>query len=574
MKLISILTLLMIGAAVSLAYGQDQQQDQTTFADRVDLRTLGRIAVHEDGRLKSFDSFASSIMRQISGPNRINEQSPTFTYMDLMLRPDVYDRMDVIYVKNKAIRRQIRQALERSQIAPQIPHLSERMDRLADTGLIAEPLLDIAEVVDVLDQLQTDLIGTAKFVNMINGARGLRNPRVLQQLWRVIPPVGDDPTRPWQPAVALTIPQAGDLGLATEDAAQLRETWSKLTDAWIVQDADAVNDAVATLALTLSSINPQLYPDAKRLAAESFYFRAYNLTWIWIFYALTLAPLLMHIVWRWPAARWIGLGMFVLTFGLHTFAIGLRWYVAQRWPNTNMFEAVTTAAWFGGVVAIILEIIAGRTRMRGVFAITSAVASGVAMMAAYYYPLKLDAGLSNRMPVLHDIWLYIHTNVIIFSYCLIFMAAIAASLYLINRVVKLIMNTPGSNDFARVGGAASLIATTPQGETYIDRPKSTFGQVLDGTTMILMELSFIMLWTGLVMGAIWADHSWGRPWGWDPKEVFALNTFIVFVVLVHVRMKTRDKGLWTALIALVGAAVMLFNWIAVNFVITGLHSYA
>jgi len=92
--------------------------------------------------------------------------------------------------------------------------------------------------------------------------------------------------------------------------------------------------------------------------------------------------------------------------------------------------------------------------------------------------------------------------------------------------------------------------------------------------MILVELSFILLWAGIVMGAIWADHSWGRPWGWDPKEVFALNTFLIFVVLIHARIKVQDKGLWTAWLALLGCAVMLFNWIIINFTISGLHSYA
>jgi ABC-type transport system involved in cytochrome c biogenesis permease subunit len=112
---------------------------------------------------------------------------------------------------------------------------------------------------------------------------------------------------------------------------------------------------------------------------------------------------------------------------------------------------------------------------------------------------------------------------------------------------------------------ASMTSTTGQAK---------LGVVLDGVTMALMKLSFVMLWAGLVMGAIWADHSWGRPWGWDPKEVFALCTFIIFAVLVHVRLKVRDKGLWTAALAVVGAGVMLFNWIVINFYISGLHSYA
>ncbi|MEM7227918.1 MAG: cytochrome c biogenesis protein CcsA, partial [Planctomycetota bacterium] len=170
---------------------------------------------------------------------------------------------------------------------------------------------------------------------------------------------------------------------------------------------------------------------------------------------------------------------------------------------------------------------------------------------------------------------YIHTNVIIFSYCLIFMASVTAVIYVVYRGVKAARGSKdGHGEYARVGGAGSLIVTGPDGSNTLKSERTTFGQVLDGTTMILMELSFVLLWAGIVMGAIWADHSWGRPWGWDPKEVFALNTFIIFAILIHTRMKVRDKGMWTAGLAIVGCVVMLFNWIVINFTISGLHSYA
>jgi len=172
------------------------------------------------------------------------------------------------------------------------------------------------------------------------------------------------------------------------------------------------------------------------------------------------------------------------------------------------------------------------------------------------------------MPILHDVWLYIHTNVIIFSYILIAMAAATSLGYLALRL----LGAPA--DYARGGGAGTLVgmgAATPD-ELTQKKPSAT--AVLDGATMILMELSFVLLWAGIIMGAIWADHSWGRPWGWDPKEVFALNTFLVFVLLVHVRIKVRDKGLWTAVLAAAGCGVMVFNWIVINFIISGLHSYA
>jgi cytochrome c-type biogenesis protein CcsB len=217
---------------------------------------------------------------------------------------------------------------------------------------------------------------------------------------------------------------------------------------------------------------------------------------------------------------------------------------------------------------VFIEWFVRRTAMYSVFALGGAVSAMVALMAAHFLPAQLNPNISNMMPVLHDVWLYIHTNVIIFSYVLIFMAAVSGALYIAHRAFG------GAPAFARVGGAGSLIVAGNHGEERMAVGRASLGEILDGVTMVLMELSFVLLWAGIVMGAIWADHSWGRPWGWDPKEVFALNTFIVFAVLVHVRLKAKDKGMWTAVLALIGAIVMLFNWIVINFVITGLHSYA
>jgi len=311
------------------------------------------------------------------------------------------------------------------------------------------------------------------------------------------------------------------------------------------------------------------------LALESLYFN--NLHWFtlnWVIYLFAIVFLLMAIVYRWNWARVTGMAVFLIAFAFQSGALLLRWYVADRWPNSNMFEAVTTAAWFGACGAIVLEVLVRRHAMRNLFALGAAAGSMVALMAAHFLPQALDPNISNMMPVLHDMWLYIHTNVIIFSYALIFMASIVAGAYLVYRGAARLAGTGGTHHYARVGGAGSLIMTRPDGSTYLAPAKTTLGQVLDGATMILMEVSFVLLWAGIVMGALWADHSWGRPWGWDPKEVFALNTFLVFAVLIHTRLKVKDKGLWTSLLVMLGCVVMLFNWIFINFKISGLHSYA
>jgi ABC-type transport system involved in cytochrome c biogenesis permease subunit len=97
---------------------------------------------------------------------------------------------------------------------------------------------------------------------------------------------------------------------------------------------------------------------------------------------------------------------------------------------------------------------------------------------------------------------------------------------------------------------------------------------MDWSHLIILNMAFIILFGGVILGAVWADYSWGRPWGWDPKETFAMNTWLIYAVLIHARFIVQRKGLWTAWLSVLGCAMMAFNWFVVNFYIVGLHSYA
>ncbi|MDA0802859.1 MAG: cytochrome c biogenesis protein CcsA [Planctomycetota bacterium] len=554
-----------------------QRTPTAPFVEQVDLTPLGAVAVHTDGRLKSFGSFAHQMMAFVSGPRRIAGQSPEFTYLDLMIRSSAYDDADIIFVKGKPNRGQIAEAL-----LDEDPSLAKRMDTFLSSGLISPTLLKRPAAARVLQHMSGDVIRTAKVVDQIEQALAVRDPQFLLRRLRVVPPGGVDPAAPWHGIsdvmlLAIDPEQARAAGadptpipdLSPDAQRRIAVAWRSLIEAWTAADPAATNAAVAALASSLQECNPAVYPDSKKLAWESWYFQQGNLVWIWLIYLASIVFLLLGAVYQWPKARWAGLAIFFLAFALHTAAVMLRWWVSGRWPNSNMFEAVTTSAWMGGVLALVVALLLERfPRKRtaaGLVVLCSATASMVALMAAHFMPMELNASIGNMMPVLHDVWLYIHTNVIIFSYALIFMAAITALLYIAYRLLG------GPASYARAGGSATVLLA---GGMHREDGRGRFGEVLDGVTMLLMELSFVMLWSGIVMGAIWADHSWGRPWGWDPKEVFALNTFVVFAILVHVRLKVRDKGYWTAILAVIGALVMLFNWIVINFVITGLHSYA
>ncbi len=561
-------------AAVAVAAAPARGDDPRPFHAQVDLETLGGLAVQSEGRLKSFSSHANTFMDLVSGARLVAGQPPLFTYLDLIFRPQAYLDADLVYVKNKQVREQVAVAVEGAE-----PALAERMAAFRKTGLVSPKVLARPEVEALLGRLAGDLIRTEKQVSQIRSALAVIDPRFLLSRLRIVPNGDGSADRPWHGIEELMFvpgsspepdefvllaerkPPVADIDVALQ--ARIADGWRDLVNGWNRGDAAAVNAAAAVLAESLPQVAPASYPDRSRLRWEHWYFAKDQLTSIWLVYLAAVVALLVAIVYRWPNAMRISLGVFGVALLLQTAAVLLRWWIAGRWPNSNMFEAVTTAAWFGAVGAVLLEWFARRTAMRGLFALGAAVSSMVALMTAHFMPVYLNPNISNMMPVLHDVWLYIHTNVIIFSYCLIFMAAVTGVGYLLWRLAG------GGEAYARVGGAGSLVAGGPG---PVRGP--SWGEVLDGTTMILIEVSFILLWAGIVMGAIWADHSWGRPWGWDPKEVFALNTFVIFAILIHVRLKSRDKGLWTAVLALAGAAVMLFNWIVINFVITGLHSYA
>lgn len=639
--------------------------EPSTFARQVRLDPLDKTAVQADGRLRSFESHAKTYMGYVSGPRSINDQSYGFTFLDLIFRPEQYHDRDIIYVKNKNVRAQILDALHGH------PAVDEtRRALILKSGLVSRTLLSQPAVIALLQRLGQDLIRTAKAVNALQSALTVSDGRFLLDSLRMVAPPGGEQDKPWlSPAdLAANTDAPSDAvhagikasrpipGLDPELQKEIADSWTALGAAWRAGEAANVNARIAELAAVVPTVSPELYPSGKRLAMESWYFRTNSMTWVWLIYLAAVIPLLMSVTYKWDGARKIGMALFVLAFLFHTASLGVRWYISGRWPNANMFEAVTTAAWFGGVGALILEKITWRTPLRNLFALGSAVMSMGALMAAYYLPAQLDSSIRNKMAALNDVWLYIHTNVIIWSYAVIGLACVPAMLQLRHRwcvlwesgaipklrllilpIAIVILNYTGyrllmhllddparelvgrelfgvagafwgslmivlmewnsararraagvSVERSASGGAAFLILSGGRGEAAFRQPArvhdsaSSFlkpqapaaTEVLDGATMVLVEVAFIMLWTGVVMGAVWADHSWGRPWGWDPKEVFALNTFIIFLVLIHVRLKVRDKAFWTAVLAIVGFEVMMFNWIVVNFIITGLHSYA
>lgn len=582
------------------------------FAGAVDLSQIRLAAVQDDGRVKTLDSLAREKLAYVNTAGDVRATDPVLLYLDLMLAPERYYTRNIIRIKKPFFRAKLVQTIKGSVPAEQRQGLiaPAELDRIQNDGLVSPAFLDHPSVSSALAVLERDLMRTGKEVNALNAARAYSDGRTLESLLRMVPVPGAKAVDPWLTlgeAAVGDVPhraRASRMGVMTaamdDDASSapamaghlnpalrgvIATSWDALAQSWKTQDARAASTALNQLAGTLATVSPGLYPSLARRAWEHWYYAWDKLTFAWLIYFFALPFLLMATVYNFRWARVTGLALFGFGLGVHTFSIALRWWLAGRIPNANMFEAVTASAWFGGVVALGLELFLRRWPVKNLPALAASSYAMLALMTGKFLPVLLpgafSSDISTVMPVLdRTVWLYIHTNMVIASYALIFFGAVTAAMYLALRGAVRVV--PGgalqrvwlgsSGEGAVKGGAATIIMG--RGMQQGSAPETGLARSLDGATMIFLELAFITLWVGTILGAVWAYFSWGRPWGWDPKEVFALNTWIVFLILVHVRLKVKDKAFWTAVLAVIGCMVMLYNWIAVNFVIVGLHSYA
>ena len=251
---------------------------------------------------------------------------------------------------------------------------------------------------------------------------------------------------------------------------------------------------------------------------------------------------------RMEAASRIGLLLTWLAFVLHLGGVVTRGLAAERVPWGNMYEFSITASL---AVAAVYLLFVHRYRLQwlglGVTLVVAAVL-GLATLALY-----TPAG--PLVPALHSYWLVIHVSAAAISGGAFTVGGLVSVLYLIKaRAERRVL----------AGGTMSAsLRRLPSAEA------------MDGTAYKVLAFAF-PLWTFgvLVAGPIWAEYAWGRYWGWDPKEVWSLVTWVVYAAYLHARATAGWRGRRAATIAIVGWFVFIFNFVGVNLLVSGLHSYA
>ena len=230
----------------------------------------------------------------------------------------------------------------------------------------------------------------------------------------------------------------------------------------------------------------------------------------------------------------------IITFIIHGIGLGVRWYISGHAPWSDGYEALLFIAWVGILAGLLFA-------RRGMAALG---ATGLlAFFLLYVSHLNnLDPQISPLVPVLQSYWLKIHVAVITGSYAFLGLGAVLA-------IVNLLLYIFQSKKYR------AIIQLNIEELTHIIEMTTTIG--------------IFMLTIGTFLGGIWANESWGRYWGWDPKETWALVSILVYAVLLHLRFipALKSKLVFNS-VAMWAFSAILFTYFGVNFFLVGLHSYA
>jgi len=527
------------------------------FAAQLDLGRFRTLAVFDGGRAKIVDTLAREVLERIHGrpvwrdPETGIAFDPVFTYLDLLTRPGAYVEQPLIHVEVLPLRRRLVRALV--EAPGERPSWLTR-GRLTPRMLArpaARRILNAADADLRLADGRKQVVRAALAFHRIGARLLMVSPAPGREQWHHPMALGEDPG----PAVA--DPEAGRAVL---------ERFRELGRAWRARDAEAAQAALDALAGRLPALAPQTYPPAWRRHLERFYNASHRFTFGYLAYGLaTLALLVAFQVRR----RWLtALGAALLALGVltHTLAIATRMILADRgWlPLHNQYESYIALSWFAVLTGVALMV----ARRQWLFGAAAAALGTGALLVADLAPIP-SAGIGRVAGILATSnVLKVHVTTILAAYGLIGLGFFVSLFYLLVHYSR----SPQTAELAAAGLSPAPAPAEPNRAPPTGR--AALLQDLDRAQMTVLQLAFWILGVGILLGAYWADHAWGRWWGWDPKETWALITWMVYLAVIHLRLTVRRRGLVTAWLSILGFCLMLWTYWGVNLVLSGLHSYA
>lgn len=538
-------------------------EEKYAFYEALDLSPLDTIAVFHNGRVKIFSTLANESIQRLTGKHKhfdlIVEKnddgstksvekihySPMFTQMDIMIDPYYYLDRPLVGINYLPLRQEI---LELHRLDAEAAGQTFNAKGWLKTGMVSPRMVDryINEALSKHDDSEP----FRNAVNRLDRANALFMNSVSNL--QFIAPASSD--QPWQHLGTLPV----------ESPARVASI--KLATAWRSADASGVNAAAGELAAALAEIHPQTQA-ASSPGLEALYNKVNAFEWgLWM-YLISLVFLVLAFGTGRKTLATAGVIFLFVALCFHGFGFTLRSLIAERFAIQNQFESMTGLSFFAAIVGTVLMLV----RKQWLFGAAAAGTGFLVLITATQTGIPGE-NIEREAAILNtSVLLKYHVTTVLTSYGLVTLGFIVSLFYLGTHY--------GAKFFSKQEPAAAGGPSIAGGALGIDGNeniglKRTLKD-LDIATMTILQLAFWTLGVGILLGAWWADHSWGRWWAFDPKETWALVTWIVYLIVIHIRYTgLKDRGLTTAWLSVAGFIVMLWTYFGVNLMLPGLHAYA
>ena len=476
------------------------------------------IPVQDGGRIKPLDTFARNQLLSIYGKRSLkSEEIPAIDWLvDLLADPHIGFKQKVFKLRNPEVVQSL--GLEWDNVHTYSYH--EILDGLESQKELliqihAKPVDELSIIEGQLKELHSNF---QKFANM---------------WWhlKLIPPASDNPEDSWISPWEVESEQA-----LSENQRNLLFNFLEYLNKKLQNDTLGMDMAMSNYSNELNT-NYSILVDSHRLKLETWYNEA-NMFYISLAFYI-LAFLLLGFSWITAPILLKKIAYFSLIIGflIHGGGLCLRMYIMQRPPVTTLYESIIFVSFIANLCAIILEYI----RKDGLGIFIGSISGAIFHYIGFKYSVDGDT-MGMLVAVLNsNFWLATHVTTITIGYGTSLMAGFMGHIYL---------------------GMAILYPerTGSLKEIY----NNTFG-------ITLMALFFSLF--GTILGGIWADQSWGRFWGWDPKENGAMLICMWHLMMIHMRLSGMVKGPGFALGMVLNNIIVALAWFGVNLLSVGLHSY-
>lgn len=508
---------------------------QANTVDKKHAAEFGELVIQDyGGRMKPINTYSSELLRKLGKKDKYEDLNSDQVLLSMIENPQIWYSAPLISIKAK------------NDSIHHVLGVEENKKYVALTDFFSMDgeyklgkYLDDAYKAAVPNQFQKDFITADEKVNLIYNT--------LQGKQFKIFPIPEHSNNKWVAYTELEDEKyfAGVDTLYTKQILPLY--MQSLRSARQTGDYDQAGELLLSLKSFQKKYGSEVLPSERKVKAEILYNKIDIFNLLFQFYLYVSLFMIIFVILRIfnenklnKYAINISKILLILLFIAHTAGLGARWYISGHAPWSNAYESMIYVAWatmfFGLAFGRKSDLTMGST----------AFVTSIILMVAHWN--WLDPSIGNLQPVLDSYWLMIHVAVIVGSY--------------------------GPFALGAIIGLVSLILIIATNKSNFKKMKLNI-QELTIINELALTVGLVMLTIGNFLGGQWANESWGRYWGWDPKETWALISIFVYAFVIHMRLVPGLRGLfafnWAAVIAF---GSILMTYFGVNFYLTGLHSYA